>query len=153
MRVGLPPFLEGDATMFPPHTVQVNCFMQVDFWLNRCSPPCGYVSIQARNPQSRSFLPWCFTCRFLRSHFGTQIHFACHSDRAVAGKLGRFCEKHFKNSRKFVPGRDMWCVHLNDSGTTSWKVSRWNRPSFPATALPCQRAESGWSLSDHFWGR
>ena len=39
------------------------------------------------------------------------------SIRAVAGKLGGFCEKLFKNSRKFVPGRDMKLVHLNDSST------------------------------------
>ena len=30
-----------------------------------------------------------------------------HLHRAVAGKLGGFCEKLFKNSRNFVPGRDM----------------------------------------------
>ena len=58
--------------------------------------------------------------------------------RAVAGKLGRFREKRFKNSRKFVPGRDMQPVHQNDSSTRLtdfFKVSRRNPPSFPATAL------------------
>ena len=38
-------------------------------------------------------------------------------DKAVARKLGGFCEKLFKNSRIFVPGRDMKPVHLNDSST------------------------------------
>ena len=32
---------------------------------------------------------------------------ALSNARAVAGKLGRFCEKLFKNSRKCVPGRDL----------------------------------------------
>ena len=32
---------------------------------------------------------------------------ALYYTRAVAGKLGRFCEKHFKNPRRFVPGRDL----------------------------------------------
>jgi len=66
------------------------------------------------------------------------------SGRAVAGKLSRFREKHFKNSRKFAPGRDMKPVHLNDSSTrltNVLKVSLRNRPSFPATALGVKRLE------------
>jgi hypothetical protein len=41
------------------------------------------------------------------------------SDKAVAGKLGRFQRKIFSEIENFVPGRDMQSVHQNDSGTNS----------------------------------
>jgi len=40
-------------------------------------------------------------------------------DRALAGKLVRFNEIFFQNSRECVPGRDTKTVRLNDSGTNS----------------------------------
>ena len=56
--------------------------------------------------------------------------------RALAGKLGRFRAKHFKSSRRFVPGRDMKPVHLNDSSTQLTNVFE----SFSVYSVPHRTA-------------